>query len=311
MADCEDMYMKKKIFKKFIILFFIVYGISYIVQSDEPFLSAVSVLVSYLLIYYFYQKKKKKSGSGEQQPASASYTPKKRMASSEIIKECEVAISETTHDRKDSDQMPDIKFTNVTKRTNLEKLSNFVALDLETTGLDPDKHRIIEVSAVRFINWEPVESFHTLIDPMVRIPKRITEINGITNEMIAGSPKFNQVIDSLSQFIGKDNIVGHNLIFDLRFLFCSGYDFSTVKSRKYYDTLSIVKYVLSKDGKYWNSEDGCYDYDYGKIDVENYKLTTLCDYYGIRDNSGAHRALSDSLAVGKLFYHLVDDKLYE
>ncbi len=303
--------MKKKIFKVIFIVIYVCCCINYLAESDDPVISTLAVFITTFLIYYFYKKKKSKNASPEKHPIRPSSTKIKPTVSipTSNIKEVEVITSCTKHKRISSSRMPDIHFTNVTKQTNLDKLSNFVSLDLETTGLSAYRDRIVEVSAVRFVNWEPVECFHTLVNPKVSISSEVTSINGITNEMVADAPEFCEIIDALDSFIGKSNIVGHNLKFDLRFLFCSGYDFSVVKSRKYYDTLSLVRNVLSKDGRHWNVEDSCYDYNDDDIDVENYKLTTLCDYYGIRDNSDAHRALSDSLATGILLKNLVDDKL--
>ncbi len=69
------------------------------------------------------------------------------------------------------------------------QLSTYIALDLETTGLDPYRCGITEVSAYRFIDGEPVEEFTTLIDPERAIPKEISELTGITPDMIYGKPK--------------------------------------------------------------------------------------------------------------------------
>ena len=89
--------------------------------------------------------------------------------------------------------------------------------------------------------------------------------------------------------------MGHNLEFDLKFLYRNGINFLSHK-RKYYDTLKIAKTVL-KRGDSLNS------------DVSDYKLTTLCDYYDIRDNDSAHRSLSDALSTGLLFKNLADEKM--
>ena len=127
--------------------------------------------------------------------------------------------------------------------------------------------------------------------------------------MVADAPTFSQVIDNLNSFVGNSNIVGHNLPFDLKFLYRHGYDFTTQK-RKYYDTCEIAQKTLKKPKMKWDKENEEYvvndNYDY---DVENYKLTTLCDYYKIRDNSFAHRALSDALATGILFKRIAMDKI--
>lgn len=148
-----------------------------------------------------------------------------------------------------------------------------------------------------------------MINPGKHISDDASAINGITDEMVVDAPTFSQVIDCLSSFVGKSNIVGHNLPFDLKFLYRYGYDF-TIGKRYYFDTCEIAKKTLKKPKMKWDKEYREYivndNYDY---DVEDYKLTTLCDFYQIRDNSFAHRALSDALATGLLFKNLTQDKI--
>lgn len=99
---------------------------------------------------------------------------------------------------------------------------------------------LLEVAAIKFEDWTPIEKFHTLINPGKHIPEEATQVNNITDDMVINSPKFSQVIESLDKFIGNSNIVGHNLPFDLKFLYRNGHDFLASK-RKYYDTLEIAK----------------------------------------------------------------------
>ena len=222
----------------------------------------------------------------------------------------ELKINNASHPRLNLEDLPEIKFTNITKLTNLEMVKNFVAVDVETTGLNPSKNRIVEIAAVRFENWKPAKKLHTYINPQCKIPQKTIAIHGITNEQVQDAPCFENIVDSLSDFIGELPIVGHNLIFDLKFLFCSGYDFTEIKKRKYYDTLTLASRVLIKEGSQrWNVQEGIYEDIEDDGDVEDYKLTTLCDYYGIRDNKNAHSASSDSHAAGLLFKHLIDDKM--
>ena len=182
-------------------------------------------------------------------------------------------------------------------------------MDIETTGLSSTKDKIIEIAAIRFEDWVPVEKLHTLLNPEKHIPEEATAVNNISDDMVANSPRFSQIIESLDSFIGKASLVGHNLPFDLKFLYRYGYDFTTVK-RHYYDTCEISKKTLKTPKKKWDKDLGeyviNYNYDY---DIENYKLTTLCDYYHIRDNLFAHRAMSDALATGILFQKLAQDKI--
>ena len=207
-----------------------------------------------------------------------------------------INIDPHAHKLQTQQTLDEIKFSNVTSKTVYERLGTFVVIDVETTGLKSMTDEIIEIGAIYFENWEPCLKFETLIKPSKKISSQITHLTGITNEMVSNSPAFYQIVQSLNEFVGKKNIVGHNLFFDLCFLYNSGYDFSSQK-RKYYDTLELSKKVLTSPSR------GRTIYD-GDFDVENHKLSTLCDYYGIRDNSTGHRAISDCLATGYLFKKL-------
>lgn len=196
----------------------------------------------------------------------------------------------------------EISFSNVTKKSNWNSLGDFVAVDVETTGLKATCS-IIEIAAVRFRNWTPVESFTTLLRPTKDIPEAATLINGITNEMVEGKPHFRQIATQLVDFIGSDSIVGHNLGFDLKFI-CRYADLTSTK-RKYYDTLAISQRTLKKVRQKWDKELECYmpDYDDCNADVDDYKLETLCRFFAIPDLT-MHRAESDAFLTGVLFKHL-------
>ena len=203
----------------------------------------------------------------------------------------------------------DLKYSSITSKTNYDKLGTFVVIDTETTGLSASKNEIIEIAAVLFEHWEPQKVFTTLIKPKKELSQEITDITGITPEMLYNCPSISEVIPSLAEFIGNLSIVGHNLSFDINFLYRNGLDFLSHK-HKYYDTLEISKKTLKTPKKKWDKELECYEIDYeSEYDVEDYKLTTLCDYYDIRDNSSAHRAVSDCLATGYLLQHLAKEKI--
>ncbi len=196
----------------------------------------------------------------------------------------EIILSESNSLRHNIYDMPDIKFTNITSKSNYNKLGNFVVLDTETTGLHASSDRIIEVSAIRFRNWKPEMLFTTLINPEKKINSFIESLTGINDDMLKDAPHFCQIIESLSSFVGTDNVVGHNLLFDIKFLFKNGYNIFLNK-RKYFDTLELSRRTFSN--------------------LDNYKLDTICDYYGIRDNDSSHRSSSDSYATALLFKKIV------
>lgn len=228
----------------------------------------------------------------------------------EAIATVDIKTTDTKHKKQTVSELEElIKYTNITPKTSFDRIGSFVVIDTETTGLSSTKDNLVEIAAIRFEDWIPVEKFHTLINPGKHIPEAASAINNITDEMVADAPTFSQSIDSLEAFVGKSIIVGHNLPFDLKFLYRHGYNFTTQK-RRYYDTCEIAKKTLKKPKMKWDKEYEEYvindNYDY---DVEDYKLTTLCEYYGIRDNLFAHRALSDALATGDLFKCLAQNRI--
>jgi len=95
-----------------------------------------------------------------------------------------------------------------------------VALDVETTGLDPGSgHRIIEVGCVEIMDGHITGSLYSQrINPKRNIPKEVTAIHGITNEMVANEPEFSEIVGAFLEFIGDDKLVIHNAGFDMRFI---------------------------------------------------------------------------------------------
>lgn len=159
---------------------------------------------------------------------------------------------------------------------------NYISFDLETTGLSPKNDSIIELSAVRFRNFKPVAAFSTLVNPLVDIPATVARITGIHDDDVCDAPLIHEVMQSFTEFIGKDDMVGHNIrAFDLKFLYKFGFEIDE-SSRSYYDTLSMARKLIPEGS------------------VENNKLETLLDHFGIT-RSTAHRGLSDSVAEGILF----------
>lgn len=97
-------------------------------------------------------------------------------------------------------------------------IPDFVAFDVETTGLDFKSDRIIEIGAVKFVNGKPTDEFSTLINPGTVIPSYITDLTGISNKDIEGAPSFEAVSDKFLAFIGTLPLCGHQIEFDQTFL---------------------------------------------------------------------------------------------
>ena len=177
------------------------------------------------------------------------------------------------------------KFTNITVRTDIQKLFPLVVLDVETTGLKPAGNDIIEIAAIKYaVPFAPESCFTTLCKPRNPIPAAASDINHITDSMVEDAPAFSEIAASLSAYISGCNIVGQNVEFDTDFLYACGVD---LPQTKYYDTCQLSRYVDK--------------------DLPDHKMETLLKVYGIYRND-THRALSDAYATGLLFEKIVQEK---
>ena len=99
----------------------------------------------------------------------------------------------------------------------------YVALDLETTGLQAERDAIVEIGAVRFRGDAVLDTWSSLFNPNRTLPQKITRLTGITQGEVEHAPSLNSVLPSLKRFIGEHPVVGHNIQFDLAFLQRAGY----------------------------------------------------------------------------------------
>jgi predicted DnaQ family exonuclease/DinG family helicase len=156
----------------------------------------------------------------------------------------------------------------------------YVALDLETTGLDADHDAIIEVGAVKFRDDEVLDTFSTFINPGRHIPLQITELTGIRDEDVAGAPSLHDVLGRLVRFIGEWAIVGHSVGFDLGFL----RRHAGLLDNESLDTFELASVLLPQ--------------------AERYSLGALAQMLGI-EMEREHRALDDAQATHRLFRALL------
>ena len=211
----------------------------------------------------------------------------------------EIKLSTEKIANKTISEMGELKASRPRNGQKKSKYSNFVVIDIETTGIKKTE-KIIEIAAIRYENFRPVETFTTLLDPGKSIPYEASKVNHISDDMVKGKPTFKAIIPALAEFVGSSDIVGQNIIaFDLPFMYRYGFDF-TSNTRKYYDTLDIAKSKLTKYDERKDERDPYYTYD-----VDDYKLSSLCEYYGI-DNTQAHRALGDCYATAEVFIAMLN-----
>ncbi len=91
-------------------------------------------------------------------------------------------------------------------------------IDVETTGLEPDEHRIIEIAVIRFEHGEVIESYGELVNPGRDIPEEVTDITGIKPEDVADAPTFEQIAHDVWERLQDVGIVAYNLSFDRKFV---------------------------------------------------------------------------------------------
>lgn len=159
----------------------------------------------------------------------------------------------------------------------------FVALDLETTGFAPPTAKVTEVAMIA-ITGDSEESFHTLVDPGVPIPPNITQLTGITDEMVRGKPTMREVVPIISGLLQGSVFVAHNVPFDWSFISHSWRDYYQVPLQM----PSLCTLRLSR--KY--------------LGLASNKLGIVAQHLGVK-LSDAHRAMGDTLALKGVLQELL------
>lgn len=164
----------------------------------------------------------------------------------------------------------------------------YIAFDVETTGLSPDDCEIVEFGAVRFTaDGTEVGRFQQLVNPRCIIPGHVSRIHGITNQMVVGQPVLDEVLPDFLAFLGRRPalMMAHNASFDLGFV---GAAIRRTKCRKVpshpiVDTLAFARARLPN--------------------LRKHKLPDLRQHFRIK-TPAAHRALFDSLVLKEVFLKL-------
>ena len=159
-------------------------------------------------------------------------------------------------------------------------LDEFVALDLETTGLNVESDLIIEVGATRFDRSGRVESYQTFVNPGRPIPIEVQELTGISDADVAGAPRFGQVRDEFQAFLGDRSIVGQNIAFDIAFLHAE----RVAVRLPAFDTWELASVLLPT--------------------ADRLNLASIAEVLGI-PMPVAHRALADAEATRDIFLALL------
>ena len=152
---------------------------------------------------------------------------------------------------------------------------DYTIIDIETTGLSRYYDEIIELSALKVKDNKVVGKFNSLVKPEYEIPEFITELTGISNEMVKDAPNIHHVLPEYIEFIADDIIVGHNVHFDIGFI-----NQITAFSKDYIDTMSVSRVILPE--------------------LAHHRLSDLSNFFGI-DYSNAHRANEDCIITFKCY----------
>ena len=161
----------------------------------------------------------------------------------------------------------------------------FICLDCETTGLDLEKDRIIEIAVVRFNFDQILDSYETLIDPLMLIPEASIAIHHISDHMVKGKPKIQEIFSKIVELIGRSIIVGHGITNDLAFLCAAAKQYNIpcrLASHPYLDTLRMARL-------------------YGESPINS--LEKLRQHFNIAEEC-AHRAMNDVIVNIEVFKYL-------
>lgn len=161
----------------------------------------------------------------------------------------------------------------------------FIVFDIETTGLSPSNDRITEIGAVKISNYEIVERFSELVNPNMAIPGKITELTGITNDMVRDKRTIEQVLPDFLEFIDGNMLVAHNSDFDTGFIRAACQRQDIAYELKALDTVTISRALLPE--------------------LKRHKLNVIAKHLNIKLENH-HRAVDDAEATSQIFLKFVE-----
>ncbi len=169
--------------------------------------------------------------------------------------------------------------------TNRSVNDDIIVFDIETTGLSHTTERITEIGAVRLRNLKVAEEFNTFVNPEKHIPENITELTGITDEMVADAPSEAEAVKSFLEFCGDAPLIAHNADFDTSFIRAACERNKINYHNPYIDSLKLCKAAIPNKKKYtldaMANELGCGDFNH-------------------------HRASDDAKMLAMIFIKLID-----
>ena len=177
----------------------------------------------------------------------------------------------------------------LTPDVRAELWERYIAFDTETTGLNPENDRVVELGAVVFENGVPASSFQTYVNPGIRIPPEVSALNHITNEMLQAAPAEKDIYPELLEFLGdaaagKTVICGHVAAFDLSFL-CRTLDRLGIEAYfRFVDTRQLAVQIPG---------------------LEHHSLAAVAEYFDV-PHKNAHHAEEDALTSGRILQKMME-----
>lgn len=158
-------------------------------------------------------------------------------------------------------------------KSTIDLLSDYIIFDIETTGLDSSYDEVIEIGAIKLKNNKIVSKFNSLVKPKNEIDEYITELTGITNEMVKDAPTIEEILPDFMNYIGNDILIGHNVNFDINFIYDNLYrNKFDVLTNDFIDAMRISRKLLPE--------------------LPHHRLIDLAKYFKI-DSTNNHRTLKD------------------
>lgn len=159
-------------------------------------------------------------------------------------------------------------------------VNSYVAVDLETTGLDPKRDKIIEIGAVRIEAGEITAEFESFVNPYRMLEAKTRTLTGIRDRDVVYAPGIEEVLPCFLNFAGELPLLGHRIIFDYSFLKRAAVNQGESFSRAGIDTLTLARLFMPAE--------------------ERKNLKAACGWFGI-DQRETHRAMADAVAAHQLY----------
>lgn len=159
----------------------------------------------------------------------------------------------------------------------------FICFDIETTGLSAARDKITEIGAVKVENGVITDTFSTFANPEMPIPQKITQLTGITDDMVKDAPSQSEAVSAFLEFAGNNVLVAHNAPFDTSFIAKACEDMGREYNYTSIDTVAISRAILT--------------------DIKNCKLDTVAKFLRLGDFNH-HRATDDAEMLARIFINL-------